>query len=204
MVNGIEERTLPPGAAARLQDLLDKQAIHEVLTNYCRALDRCDVELMKRVYWEDAVDAHGIFEGNAHAFAEFIVKGIQEWFEVATHAISNVHVELAGRYAYSEAYLFSYCRVAGTREKVEAVFGPEYAARQSYGAGAPPSHDFVMGGRYVDKLEKRGDEWRIAHRTVVHDWNQNFPSTSIWAGGIYGQLQLLGKRDRSDPVYRRD
>lgn len=196
--------TLPPGLAAQLQGLLDKQAIHEVLTGYCRALDRCDVELMKRVYWKDAVDAHGIFEGNAHEFAEFIIAGIQQWFEVATHAISNVHIELAGNYAYSEAYLYSYCRVAGTRDKVEAVFGPEYAARQQYGTGAPPAHDFVMGGRYVDKLEKRGDEWRIIHRTVVHDWNMNFPSTSIWQGGIYGQLQLLGKRDRTDEVYRRD
>ena len=190
--------------AASLQTLLDKQAIHEVLADYCRALDRCDVELMKRVYWEDAVDAHGIFHGNAHEFAEFIVRGIQEWFEVATHAISNVRIELDGNLAWSEAYLFSYCRVAGVRDKVEAVFGPQYAARQTYGAGSPPSHDFVMGGRYIDKLEKRGGQWRILRRTVVMDWNQNFPSTGIWQGGIYGQLQLLGQRDRTDAVYVRD
>ncbi len=188
----------------KLQALLDKQAIHEVLTGYCRALDRCDVDLMKSVYWEDAHDAHGIFDGNAHEFAEFIVRGIQEWFEVATHAISNVHIELAGTTAWSEAYLFSYCRVAGVREKVEAVFGADYAARQTYGENAPPWHDFVMGGRYIDKLEKRGEEWRIMRRTVVMDWNQNFPSTSIWQGGIYGQLQLLGQRDRTDAVYDRD
>jgi hypothetical protein len=90
------------------------------------------------------------------------------------------------------------------REKVEAVFGPEYASRQVYGAGGPQWHDFVMGGRYVDKLEKRGEEWRIIRRTVVMDWNQNFPSTSIWQGGIYGQLKLVGRRDKTDEVYRRD
>jgi hypothetical protein len=44
----------------------------------------------------------------------------------ATHAISNIHIELAGTQAYSEACLFSYCRVAGVRDKVEAVFGPAY------------------------------------------------------------------------------
>ena len=26
----------------------------------------------------------------------------------------------------------------------------------------------------------------------MHDWNQNGPSTAIWNGGIYAQLQLLG------------
>ena len=71
---------LPP----ELQEVVDRQKIYDVLTRYCRALDRCDVELMKSVYWEDAVDAHGIFHGNAHEFCEFIVKGVQEWFEVAT------------------------------------------------------------------------------------------------------------------------
>ena len=190
--------------AAKLQGLLDKQAIQEVLTGYCRALDRCDIPLMKSVYWEDAIDEHGIFEGNAHEFAEFVIRGVQEWFEVATHAISNIRIELDGSFAYSEAYLFSYCRVAGVRDKVEAVFGPEYASRQVFGGNAPTWHDFVMGGRYIDKLEKRSDEWRIIRRTVVMDWNQNFPSTSIWQGGIYGQLQLLGQRDKTDAVYRRD
>lgn len=188
----------------RVQALLDKQAIHEVLCRYCRALDRCDIEMMRGVYWEDAHDAHGVFEGNAQAFATFIIQGIQDWFEQATHAISNVLIELDGNLAWSESFLFSYCRVGNTREKVEAVFGPEYAARQVYGAGAPAAHDFVMGGRYVDKMEKRGEEWRILRRTVVLDWSQNFPSTALWSGGIYSHMQLLGQRDRSDAVYARD
>jgi hypothetical protein len=144
-----------------------------------------------------------VFDGNAAAFAEFIIRGIQEWFEQATHAISNVLIELDGDRAWSEAFLFSYCRVGNTRDKVEAVFGPAYAERQVYGAGAPAAHDFVLGGRYIDVLQKRGDEWRILSRKVVMDWNQNFPSTALWSGGIYGQMRLLGQRDRTDAVYDR-
>ena len=30
--------------SAELQELLDRQQIYHVLTSYCRALDRCDVE----------------------------------------------------------------------------------------------------------------------------------------------------------------
>ena len=47
---------------AELQELVDRQKIYHVLTSYCRALDRCDVELMKSVYWEDGYDDHGVFE----------------------------------------------------------------------------------------------------------------------------------------------
>ena len=70
-----------------LQELVDRQQIYHVLTSYCRALDRCDVELMKSVYWEDGYDDHGVFAGNAQEFAEFIIRGIQEWFEVTQHTI---------------------------------------------------------------------------------------------------------------------
>jgi hypothetical protein len=38
---------------AELQELVDRQMIYHVLTTYCRALDRCDVELMMSVYGED-------------------------------------------------------------------------------------------------------------------------------------------------------
>ena len=39
----------------------------------------------------------------AQAFAEFIIREIQEWFEVTMHAIMNVHMELDGDKAYTEA-----------------------------------------------------------------------------------------------------
>jgi hypothetical protein len=29
--------------------------------------------------------------------------------------------------------------------------------------------DTVIGGRYLDRLEKRGNEWRIAQRTMLYD-----------------------------------
>jgi hypothetical protein len=56
----------------------------------------------------------------------------------------------------------------------------------------------------VDRLEKRDGEWRIKRRTVVMDWNQNRPNTSIWDEGMFKVLQVRGQRGREDPVYRRD
>ena len=42
-----------------VQALVDKQAILEVLTRYCRALDRGDAALIASAYHPDAVDDHG-------------------------------------------------------------------------------------------------------------------------------------------------
>ena len=30
----------------------------------------------------------------------------------------------------------------------------------------------TFGGRYVDRFERRDGEWKIAHRTVVHEWDK--------------------------------
>ena len=30
----------------------------------------------------------------------------------------------------------------------------------------------TFGGRYLDRFERRDGEWRIAHRTVVHEWDK--------------------------------
>jgi len=193
---------MSPALPPELQEVVDRQKIYDVLTRYCRALDRCDVELMKSVYWEDGFDDHGVFAGNAQAFAEFIVREIQEWFEVTMHAIANVHMELDGTTAHTEAYLLAYHRVKADRRKIEDVFGATYL-RQFVGTGEPAPQDFFFGGRYVDCLEKRDGVWRIAKRTVIMDWNRNEPTRSLWDEGMFAVLKTYGARDRSDPVYRR-
>ncbi len=188
--------------AAELQELVDRQKIYHVLTSYCRALDRCDVQLMKDVYWPDGFDDHGVFAGNAQEFAEFIIREIQAWFEVTMHAIMNVHMEISGNVAHTESYLFAYHRVKGDPAKVRDVFGPTYLKRFGFDA-SKVQNDFLYGGRYVDRLEKRDGIWRIAKRTVVMDWNLNQPTTSLWDEGMFAVLKLVGSRDRGDPVYAR-
>ena len=58
---------------SEIDELLSRQKVYDVLTRYCRALDRCDIDLMRSVYWEDGYDDHGVFAGNAAEFAEFII-----------------------------------------------------------------------------------------------------------------------------------
>ncbi len=187
---------------AELQEIVDRKRIYDVLTRYCRALDRCDVDLMRSVYWDDARDDHGVFNGGAQEFAEFIIREIQEWFEVTVHAIMNVHMELEGNIACTESYLFAYHRIRGDKKKVEEIFGSTYLSQFDWSKVEGVPHVFWYGGRYVDRLEKRGKEWKIAHRQVVMDWNQNEPSTAIWDEGMFKTLTLRGTRGHEDPVFK--
>ena len=37
----------------------------------------------------------------------------------------------------------------------------------------------IVGGRYLDRFEQRGDEWRILTRVVTMDWNEHRPSVAL-------------------------
>ncbi len=166
-----------------VQDLADKLAIQETLARYCRGIDRCDLETLKSAFWPDAVSVYGDTPLNAQAWAEGVLARLAEMLRTQ-HAISNIIIDLKGepgahRLALSETYCRAYHEVEahGVREEM------------------------MVGGRYLDRFEKRGGEWRIIHRTYVMDFNQNGPSTSKWDGPMYGRLTLTGARYPHDWLY---
>ena len=40
--------------------------------------------------------------------------------------------------------------------------------------------DFVCGGRYVDRYEKRFGQWKFAHRTEIFDWARTDPASDLF------------------------
>jgi hypothetical protein len=52
--------------------------------------------------------------------------------------------------------------------------------------------------RYCDRFEKRGDEWRIAHRKVVYSPSVIHEAFIDWE---FDDDHLLESRDKSDPSY---
>jgi hypothetical protein len=190
----------PDARAAALADLAARRDIEAVITRYCRALDRADLALMETVYWTDGVDIHGIFSGRADEFVPFIIREIRNFFVMGTHCVLNIAIEVDGDRASAESYLYSACRVR--REMVPDILGERYAALCA-GLGIDPGHEhFVMAGRYLDRFERRGGEWRIIQRQVVMDWNDNSPSQEIREQGMMAELRPLGEWGEGDPVYR--
>jgi len=171
---------MEPKLAASLQALLNKQAITETLLGYCRAVDRRDADLMRRVYWPDAIDDHAVFKGDVEAFLAYafpFMEGV-----VTAHAITNIWVELtAPGEAFSECYFQAF-----------HDFPAEGGGRQ----------ERVVGGRYLDRHEKRGEDWRIIARTLVIDWYNERPGNSVWDTGRYANLENRGAPKPHDPLYR--
>lgn len=133
-----------------LQALLDERAITEVLHRYCRGVDRLDEELLASAYHDDSYDDHGVFKGSGRDFAKLVVKVLRDHADATMHSLTNVRIELDGDVARCESYVVA-------RHWRERDAGTQLE---------------TAGGRYVDRLERRVGEWKIAHRVVVLDWGK--------------------------------
>ncbi|HEX7096302.1 MAG TPA: nuclear transport factor 2 family protein [Acidimicrobiales bacterium] len=161
-----------------LRELLDKQAIHEVVLRYCRGIDRCDREMVRDCYWPEAIDEHGSFTGTRDEYVAWVFDRMLPRYAFTTHHVMNNLVEVDGDRARSETYGISTHRAA-------------------------PGHDnpdLETAFRYVDDFERRDGEWRIARRTCTLEWTRVIEPESWFDAS---PRHRRGMRDRSDPVYWR-
>ena len=166
-------------SATTLADLLDIQAIRDVVMRYSRGADRCDRELLASVFHDDATLEYGtFFRGSALAYIDQVLHALRTDSFATQHTVSNVLVELDGDQAYVEAYAVAYHHRTGTRR-------PEESGRLD-----------LWGGRYVDRFERRSGEWRIANRNCVIDW-----TFASHPDGEFAWGPPWGRRDVEDPSY---
>lgn len=155
-------------------EFADREAIRDCVYRYCRGIDRLDVDLILSAYWPDATDEHGNFvTGSAQEFVDHAVPIIRS-IDLTTHFIGNILIDIDGEQAFVESYIQAFHRMRradGTR------------------------YDHISGSRFVDRMEKREDEWRIARRVVVRDWFREFSDSADWDKGELGGELGYG-RDR--------
>lgn len=158
-------------------ELADREAIRDCLYRYCRGIDRMDAEFLRSAYWPGAMDYHTGFTGTIEQFIEWALPRLKA-MEDAVHNIGNVLIKLDRNTAAVESYFWSVAIVRGNEP------------RQTMAAG-----------RYLDRFEKRGDEWRIAERVVAHDWFDESRQVGDWSIGPFGMSGLLrgaaGLQDKS-------
>jgi SnoaL-like domain len=185
----------------KVQAILDRQEIEQVLMLYCRAIDRMDYELLKSVYHPDGTDDHGSFCGNAHEFAKVIMASLAEVVIDGMHTVTHCAIDVQGKFATSEAYYWAYQMCPGGNAKVAAFFGERYAEAVKKQGLLDKNHDFFCGGRYIDLFEKRAGSWKILRRKITNEWNVVQPCTRITDQGHIAAFNLPGRRDRQDYVY---
>ena len=125
----------------------DMALIGQVLARYCRGIDRLDPVLIESVYWPDAYDDHGPFQGTRGEFVEWVMREMHARHSVTNHALHQ-----------------SYYDFRSDRAAVETNF-----VVRSWGSGDQARVFRILSGRYLDLLEKRDGEWRILNRTTMYD-----------------------------------
>lgn len=150
-------------SAEGLQAFLDRENIRECLTRLARGEDRRNAELITASYWPDSITDYGVFQGDFAAYLAWVVPGADA-ITNTQHVLAQSFIELNGDKAKVETQVISYHRV-------------------DMGAG---ERDTVIGGRYLDVFEKREGEWRIAQRTMLYDWYQDWGDAIDWSKGVMG------------------
>ncbi len=127
--------------ATFLEELEARTAIEDCLKRFARAVDRQDWKAAREAYHEGAFDDHGFFKGPPDAFLAHIAK-LHAVQEHSMHFNTNVLIEFQAKdRAFVETYVLVLQRFADKRVTASA--------------------------RYLDRFEKRGDAWRVVHRTLV-------------------------------------
>ena len=153
---------------AQLAELLSRDAIRRAIVALARGEDRRDAALISSAYWPDSVTDYGVFKGDFAEYLAWVVPGA-EAITNTQHVLGQSHIELSGATAKVETLVISYHRI-------------DYGANDS---GAD-EHDTVIGGRYLDVFEKRDGVWRIAARTMLYDWYQDWGAAIDWSQGVMG------------------
>ena len=164
---------------ARLEHLLDRQDIADCLTRFSRGMDRFDREAFLSAFHPDAVIAAGPFVGGPAALYDW-ASALHDSGQAATHHnLLNLTCEIDGDTAHTETY---YLFVGRNRD----------------------DSNWIAGGRYIDRIERRGGAWKIALRTNAIEWSGLVPTLPIPFGDVPGIGDNgVPARSKDDPSYQR-
>jgi hypothetical protein len=136
--------------------LLDERQIERVLRDYARGVDRLDMPLLRSAYHDEAIDDHGDYRGPVDGFVAWLSERHTQT-EHSMHFLGNCHIEFfTDDVALVETY-FASRRLANRP-----------VADRTATVAAAALFDEKLG-RYVDRFERRGGLWKIAHRVVVFE-----------------------------------
>lgn len=127
-----------------LQQCLDERACRDVLARYGAALDWQDRATLETVFWADAQVDYGFFSGSGAEAMELLLH-IATLSRRRFHMMGGERVRVDGDVAHGESYMIT-----------QAIADVEGETRSS-----------LFYGRFLDRLERRDGEWRIARRVYL-------------------------------------
>ncbi len=158
LANKAMVKTMLDAGNATLERLCAERDCIRLLHAYGRAIDWQDREGLAGLFWPDATIDLGFFAGGGVEVVEFLLANAVR-SQRRFHMTSNILLRVEGASALAD----SCC--------VTHAVGPDKARGQGWQ---------LFLGRYLDRLERRGGEWRFAERRFLlngyHEGAQDEPS----------------------------
>ncbi len=165
--------------ARDVQHLKDRRDIEDVVHRHARGHDRFDVDLMTSCYHDDGIDEHGAAVNAGPDYGAWANEIHAQGARLTLHNITSHTCEIDGDTAHAETYV------------IVALLNPDGVTSR------------FLNGRYVDRLEKRDGEWRIALRRCTLDVLIQGDASLMTSPQLIAGRYIQGQRDRTDVSYQR-
>lgn len=141
-----------------LERIGTREQVHDVYRRYGRGIDRLDETLYKSAFWPDARIHYGTTESISadEHWAGHMLSGHRDRLVAWGHLLTNETADIDGDTAHVEIY-------------VTPLWVPKEHA---------PVEAFVSG-RYIDRVDRRDGEWRIAVREFVPHFSMAVDTSSF-------------------------
>lgn len=155
----------------------DRMEILDLVNKQARGHDRHDADLITSAYASDGIDEHGPDVNLGPDYAAWANARHSMVFADHLHNITTHTCEINGDEAHAESY------VIGTM------------------VGKDGKTLVLIGGRYLDRLERRDGAWKIALRRCTTEWTFTADASFLTSGAFRGFLK--GTWDTNDLSYAR-
>ncbi len=159
--------------------LMDRQAILDCLARHARGHDRHDGDLLTAAYHPDGIDEHGHAINPAPQYAEWANSVHAAGSRLHTHNMTTHTCQIEGDIANCESFVL-----------VGLLDNNGNTAR-------------LISGRYIDRIEKRDGQWKIALRRSIVDLVLAGDASILKHPAFTAQGYTKGIRDKRDISYQR-
>jgi len=164
----------------KLQQMEDKRAILDCIVNNARGCDRHDSDLLANSYHLDGIDEHGAANTiPGQQYPEWANKVHAQGSLQNLHNITNHTCEIDGDIAHAESYV------------IGLFFNADGKTAR------------LLAGRYLDRLERRNGEWKIALRRCTVEVGLTADAAFMNSDYFRDMGFLKGLRDKTDLAYSR-
>lgn len=157
--------------------LKDRIEILDVVSNVARGHDRHDVEILTACYHADGIDEHGATVNAGPDYATWANAQHDMAFLDHLHNMTTHTCDIDGDTAHCESYVIGAMRLRDGRTAT------------------------LLGGRYLDRLERRDGRWRLVLRRCTLEWSISGDTSVLDSGAFAGFVK--GTQNAEDPSYAR-